>query len=69
MRLPLSTSEQPIVFHFDVERLEPILEVNRRVHALLAAKNHRVTYLETEAGHDWTSWRDRLAAGHPCNLE
>ncbi len=54
-------SAQPLKFYFDVGRLEPILEVNRRVQVMLAAKNFPVTYREAETGHNWTSWRDRLA--------
>jgi enterochelin esterase-like enzyme len=28
---------------------------------MLAAKGYPVTYRETEAGHNYTTWRDRLA--------
>jgi enterochelin esterase-like enzyme len=48
-------------FYFDVGRLEPILDVNRRVRALLAEKGYAVVYRESEAGHNFTTWRDGLA--------
>jgi glucoamylase len=55
------THERPFRFYFDVGRMEPILEVNRRVQVMLAGRGFPVTYREGETGHNWTSWRDRLA--------
>jgi enterochelin esterase family protein len=60
-RLDAPRPAQPLKFYFDVGRLEPLLRVNRRVHALLAAKGYTVAYHEAEAGHNYTSWRDQLA--------
>jgi enterochelin esterase family protein len=48
-------------FYFDTGRLESALDANRRVRVMLAAKGYPVTYRETEAGHNYTTWRDRLA--------
>ena len=53
--------ERPFKFYFDVGRMESIHGVNRRVRVMLRAKGYAVSYMETETGHNWTSWRDRLA--------
>ena len=53
--------KHPMRFYFDVGRLEPILDVNRRVRALLTEKGYAVVYRESEAGHNFTTWRDGLA--------
>ncbi|MBS1792562.1 MAG: hypothetical protein JSS81_01840 [Acidobacteria bacterium] len=37
-------------------------EDTRRVNVLLRAKGYSVTYFEGPTGHNWTAWRDRLAA-------
>jgi enterochelin esterase-like enzyme len=60
-RLGTMSRTRPIKFYFDVGRMEPIKAVNRRVRVMLASKGYRVTYAEAETGHNWTSWRDRLA--------
>jgi glucan 1,4-alpha-glucosidase len=59
--LDIMKGERPFKFYFDVGRMESILEVNRRVRVMLRAKGYAVSYMETETGHNWTSWRDRLA--------
>lgn len=51
---------RPFKFYFDVGRMEPIKEVNRRVRVMLRAKGYSVAYAEAETGHNWTSWRERL---------
>jgi enterochelin esterase family protein len=51
----------PFRFYFDAGLYEPIYEVNRRVRVMLAAKGYPVTYLETPSGHNYTTWRTRLA--------
>jgi glucan 1,4-alpha-glucosidase len=51
-------------FYFDVGRMEPIRLVSARVRVMLRAKGYAVAYAETEAGHNWTSWRDRLAGAY-----
>ncbi|MFN2596573.1 MAG: alpha/beta hydrolase-fold protein, partial [Pyrinomonadaceae bacterium] len=56
---PMS-ADHPTSFYFDVGRFEPVLGASRRVRVLLAARGYPVTYREAEAGHNWTSWRDRL---------
>jgi glucoamylase len=53
--------KHPLRFYFDTGRLESALGANRRVRVMLAAKGYPVTYRETEAGHNYTTWRDRLA--------
>jgi glucan 1,4-alpha-glucosidase len=47
-------------FYFDDGTLEGVAD-SRRVNALLRGKGFPVVYLEGETGHNWTSWRDRLA--------
>ncbi len=53
--------KNPLRFYFDTGRLESVLDTHRRVRVMLAAKGYPVTYRETEAGHNYTTWRDRLA--------
>jgi enterochelin esterase family protein len=60
-RLETDSRVRPLKFYFDVGRMEPILSVNRRVRVMLASRGYAVAYAEAEAGHNWTSWRDRLA--------
>ncbi|MBA3765915.1 MAG: glucan 1,4-alpha-glucosidase [Acidobacteria bacterium] len=60
-RLDPLRRERPFKFYFDVGRMESIKEVNRRVRVMLRAKGYEVAYAEGETGHNWTSWRDRLA--------
>ncbi|MCA1636586.1 MAG: glycoside hydrolase family 15 protein [Acidobacteria bacterium] len=48
-------------FYFDTGRLESVLDTHRRVQVMLAAKGYPVTYRESESGHNYTTWRDRLA--------
>ena len=48
-------------FYYDVGRMEPILDVNRRVRVMLGSEGFPVTYKEGQTGHNWTAWRDRLA--------
>ena len=47
-------------FYFDDGTLEGV-EDSRKVVKILQAKNYDVTYIEAQAGHNWTAWRDRLA--------
>ena len=47
-------------FYFDDGSLEGV-EDSRKVLKILQDKGFDVTYLEAEAGHNWTAWRDRLA--------
>ena len=47
-------------FYFDDGTLEGA-EDTRRVSAMLRGKGFPVVYAEGETGHNWTSWRDRLA--------
>jgi glucoamylase len=63
-RLPASSRERPLKFYFDVGRMESTRAANRRVRVMLAAKGYAVAYAEAEAGHNWTSWRDRLAGAY-----
>ena len=50
----------PLKFYFDDGTLEGV-EDSRKVVEILKGKGLDVTYIETEAGHNWTAWRDRLA--------
>lgn len=47
-------------FYFDDGTLEGV-EDSRKVVDILKKKGFDVTYIEGEAGHNWTAWRDRLA--------
>ncbi len=47
-------------FYFDDGTFEGV-EDSRRVNVLLRGKGFPVTYIEGETGHNWTSWKDRLA--------
>lgn len=47
-------------FYLDDGTLEGV-EDSRRVNVLLRGKGFDVRYVEGESGHNWTSWRDRLA--------
>ncbi|HEV2912494.1 MAG TPA: glucan 1,4-alpha-glucosidase [Pyrinomonadaceae bacterium] len=60
-RLGPMRREQPLKFYFDVGRMESVKAVHRRVRVMLAARGYSVAYAEAETGHNWTSWRDRLA--------
>jgi enterochelin esterase family protein len=52
----------PMRFYLDAGQYEPpILEVNRRAGVMLRARGYPVTYRETASGHNYTTWRDRLA--------
>ncbi|MBX7173331.1 MAG: hypothetical protein K1X72_20350 [Pyrinomonadaceae bacterium] len=47
-------------FYFDDGNLEGT-EDSQKVIKILQDKGFDVTYIESEAGHNWTAWRDRLA--------
>jgi glucoamylase len=52
----------PMRFYFDAGQYEPlILDVNRRVNVILRARGYPVIYRESASGHNFTTWRDRLA--------
>jgi glucan 1,4-alpha-glucosidase len=63
-RLGPMTRANAFKLYFDVGRMEPIMAVNRRVRVMLRSKGYAVAYAETDAGHNWTSWRDRLAGAY-----
>lgn len=52
----------PYRFYIDDGALEGV-EDSRRSVELLRRRGYAVKYLEGEAGHNWTAWRDRLADG------
>lgn len=56
----LDASKSQFTFYFDDGAMEGT-EDSRRVNAMLRGKGFPVTYVEGETGHNWTSWRDRLA--------
>ncbi len=47
-------------FYLDDGTLEGV-DDTRRVNVMLRSKGYQVKYVEGETGHNWTSWRDRLA--------
>jgi glucoamylase len=52
----------PTRFYLDAGQFEPlILDVNRRVNVNLRARGYAVVYRESASGHNYTTWRDRLA--------
>ena len=56
----LDASKNKFTFYIDDGTLEGV-EDSRRVNVMLRGKGFPVTYIEGETGHNWTSWRDRLA--------
>ncbi|HEY0426690.1 MAG TPA: glycoside hydrolase family 15 protein [Pyrinomonadaceae bacterium] len=56
----LDASKSKFRFYFDDGTLEGT-EDSRRVNVMLRGKGFPVVYNEGETGHNWTSWRDRLA--------
>jgi enterochelin esterase-like enzyme len=56
----LDAGKNKFVFYFDVGILEGA-EDDRKAVEILRRKGFDVTYQERETGHNWTSWRDRLA--------
>jgi enterochelin esterase family protein len=49
----------PLRFYFDAGLDE--YDVHRRVRVMLAARGYPVTYRESPSGHNYTTWRERLA--------
>jgi enterochelin esterase-like enzyme len=60
-RLGAASPERPFRFYLDAGLLESPWAVSRRVRVMLRAKGYPVAYRESEAGHNWTAWRDNLA--------
>lgn len=56
----LDAAKNKFVFYFDTGTLEGA-EDDRKAVEILRKKGFDVTYEERETGHNWTSWRDRLA--------
>jgi enterochelin esterase-like enzyme len=52
----------PIRISADCGRLEWLLGTNRRFAAMLFDKAYPHQYLERESGHNWTTWRNGIAA-------
>ena len=57
------SSARPLNIWMDAGRYEGLLDCNRRMHQLLAAKGYRVTYREYNGGHNYPAWRDDLWHG------
>jgi len=56
----LDAAKNKFKFYFDVGTLEGA-DDDRKAVEILRGKGYDVTYEERETGHNWTSWRDRLA--------
>ncbi len=56
----LDVSKNKFVFYFDVGTLEGAAD-NQKAVGILKKKGFDIAYEEGETGHNWTSWRDRLA--------
>ncbi|MCW5960170.1 MAG: hypothetical protein KIS76_08400 [Pyrinomonadaceae bacterium] len=56
----LDASKNAFKFYIDDGTLEGVEDSNKVV-KILKNKGYDVTYVEREAGHNWTAWRDRLA--------
>lgn len=56
----LDAAKTKFKFYIDDGTLEGV-EDSRKVVKILRDKGFDVTYIEGESGHNWTSWRDRLA--------
>ena len=55
----LDAKKAKLKFYFDTGTLEGV-EDSRKVVKILQDKGFEVKYIESEAGHNWTAWRDRL---------
>lgn len=55
----LDPSARPFRFYVDVGTMEPTSGA-RRAQVMLRAKGFPVTYRESQSGHNYTTWRDRL---------
>lgn len=53
----------PFLFYFDVGRIEGT-DTHRRVQDALNRKGYPLIYREAWTGHNWSSWRDRLAEAY-----
>jgi enterochelin esterase-like enzyme len=62
---PLVENLTPPALHIwqDCGRFDFLLPTNRRMADLLRLRGYRHTYHEYSAGHNYTAWRDQLAAG------
>lgn len=56
----LEQFKNKFTFYFDTGTLEGA-EDDRKAVEILRKKGYDVVYQEGETGHNWTSWRDRLA--------
>ena len=56
----LDQSKTKLKIYLDDGTLEGV-EDSRKAVGILKSKGYDVTYVEAEAGHNWTAWRDRLA--------
>jgi glucoamylase len=56
----LDSSKVKLKFYLDAGTLEGVAD-SQQVAKILRVKGYDVTYIEGEAGHNWTAWRDRLA--------
>jgi len=56
----LDADKTKFKFYFDDGVFEGV-DDSRRVNVMLRGKGFDVTYVEAETGHNWISWRDRLA--------
>jgi len=64
-----SESSRAVAWHLDCGTLEWLLESNRRVCSALAQRGHEARLLERNVGHNWTNWRNGLAAGFRFALD
>ena len=56
----LDASKNKFHFYLDNGTLEGT-DDSRKVVKILREKGYDVTYVESEAGHNWTAWKNRLA--------
>jgi enterochelin esterase family protein len=61
--LAADRSLPPIRIWQNVGTLEPLLEVNRELRAVLASSQHVSAYHEANAGHNYTAWSNSLWRG------
>lgn len=52
-----------ITWYLEVGSYEPLLDLNRRVKAVLLARGYKISYREFHAGHNWTHWREAMPDG------
>lgn len=57
-----TTPKRDIAIWQNVGTFDSLYDQNKRMYALLQERGYTVTFRDTNAGHNWTAWRDTLPA-------